>query len=144
MIRIFGICLALLFLFGCAAKDSPTTQSHPIIAAYSQAYNDKDITAMSALMHPDIEWLSVKNNEIIVEVSGKEALASSMSDWFESPNLPKGSLRDWSVNGNYIAVTETASWTTDAGEEKAQGALTVYELQDNLIRRVYYYPSVND
>lgn len=99
---------------------------------------------MSALMHPDIEWLSVKGNEIIVEESGKQALSTSMAEWFQSPNLPKGNLRDWNLNGDYVAVTETAAWTSDAGEDKSQSALTVYELEDNLIRRVYYYPSVNN
>ena len=144
MIRIIGVCLTAFFLFGCSAEQSLETQDHPLITAYSQAYNDKDIAAMTAFMHPDIEWLSVTGNKIVVEVSGKEALSTSMQEWFENPDLPKGKLRDWSLNGNYVAVTETAFWTTKEGEDKSQSALTVYELEDALIRRVYYYPSVTN
>ena len=48
-------------------------------------------------------------------------------------------IRDRSLNGDYVGVTETAHWVNDEGEEKSQSALTVYELQENLVRRVYYY-----
>ena len=44
------------------------------------------------------------------------------------------------LNGNYVGVTETAHQANELGEEKSQSALTVYELKDNLVRRVYYYP----
>jgi len=96
---------------------------------------------MKALMHPDIEWVAIEGNDIEVHVSGKETLAKEMEGWFKNPKLPKGSLRDWSLNGDHIAVTETAHWTTEAGEKKSQSALTVYKLEDGLVRRVYYYPA---
>jgi hypothetical protein len=139
MTRYIIVGLTALYLTACAQPAVPET--HPIISAYSQAYNDKDIETMSNLMHPDIEWVAVEGIEIDVHVSGKDTLTEAMQGWFENPDLPKGSLRDWSDNGDYVAVTETASWTDDTGTEKSQSALTVYELEDRLIRRVYYYPA---
>lgn len=144
MIRILGLIVFAILLAGCTANETRQAKNHPLISAYTQAYNDKDLPTMTALMHPDIEWLSVEGNNIEVHVSGKASLTASMKEWFETPDLPKGTLRDWSVNGNYVAVTETASWTTDEGLDKSQSSLTVYELEAQLIRRVYYYPSVEN
>ena len=137
--------LAASILISCSqppvsVSQPPVQTGHPIIQAYSQAYNDKDIETMEALMHPDIEWVSISGNEIEVHVSGKSILSKEMQEWFKNPKLPKGSLRDWSLNGDYVGVTETAHWVNDEWEEKSQSALTVYELQENLVRRVYYYP----
>lgn len=136
---------AASFLISCSqpavnGSQPPAQKGHPIIQAYSQAYNDKDIGTMEALMHPNIEWVSISGNEIEVHVSGKATLSKEMQEWFKNPKLPKGSLRDWSLNGDYVGVTETAHWVSESGEEKSQSALTVYELKDNLVRRVYYYP----
>jgi hypothetical protein len=133
------ISLTAFVLASCSKPQD--IQTHPIISAYSQSYNAKDIETMAALMHPDIEWLSVNGNAIKIEVSGKGALVTEMDAWFAGGDLPKGSLRDWSLNGNYVAVSETASWKDNSGVEKSQSALTVYELENDLIRRVYYYPA---
>ena len=135
------IFITSLWLTACNFSN---TTEHPIISAYSEAWNNKDLEGMSSLMHPDIEWLSVTGNDISIEVSGKDALSQGIQGYFESPDLPTSSLRGWSVNGDYISVTETAHWTNKAGEPQSQSSLTVYELNDGLIRRVYYYPSVQD
>lgn len=132
------------FLLACsqsAPSKTQTSSTHPIISPYSQAWNDKDIQTMSALMHPNIEWISVEGTSLKVEINGKDALVKEMTSWFESDTLPKGSLKGWSFNGDYVAVTETAHWVNKEGEAKSQSALTVYQLEDNLIRRVYYYPA---
>lgn len=142
MIKLYISILAAFFLLGCTQAATP--EEHPIIAAYSNSYNEKDIETMRALMHPHIEWVAINGNETEVHMSGKEALATEMESWFENPNLPKGSLRDWSINGDTIAVTETAHWTTKDGAEKSQSALTVYELENDLVRRVYYFPETKD
>ena len=142
-IIVLSVCaVSLVWLSACTKPDS--SHAHPIVAAYSESWNEKDVQKMAALMHPDIQWLSVKDNAITVEVSGKSSLVAEMQEWFNGLDLPSGSLRDWSINGNYIAVTETAAWTDKSGTAQSQSSLTVYELEDKLIRRVYYYPSVNN
>lgn len=142
MIKIYF--LGIIAVLTTACSQPAVQQGHPVIKAYSNAYNEKDINALKSLMHANIEWLAVTGNEIEVHVSGKETLATEMESWFENPNLPKGKHRDWSINGNNVAVTEIAYWTTKDGEEKSQSALTVYELKDGLVRRVYYFPETKD
>ncbi|GAA0859512.1 nuclear transport factor 2 family protein [Aliiglaciecola litoralis] len=134
------VAVSVLLLSACAKL--PSSHGHPIIEAYSESWNEKNVQKMAALMHPQIQWLSVKGNTINVEISGKSELVEAMQKWFEDADLPAGSLRDWSLNGNFVAVTETATWIDDSGATQSQSSLTVYELEDDLIRRVYYYPSV--
>lgn len=138
-----------IFLLGlltaCADARSPE-QAVPksIISEHMRAFNSGDVQGMSKMQHPNIEWLSVNDNQISVQVSGRDALAKNMTDYFKSPTKVTGSLRGWSVNTPYISVTERAQWTAKDGTPKSQSSLTVYELENNLIRRVWYYPAVED
>jgi len=136
--------LSSLFVTASATGDQANSKQIEIISAYSNAWNTKNISQMAALMHPDIEWLSVNDSIISVESKGKTQLVEAMREWFTDTNLTTGSLRDWSVNGNFVAVTETAAWLDKSQKNQSQSSLTVYELQNNLIRRVYYYPSVKN
>jgi len=142
MIKLYFSIIIVLCLTACTQASTP--EGHPVIQAYSNAYNEKDIVSLRALMHPNIEWVAVKGNEIEVHMSGKEPLAAEMEKWFENPDLPTGSHRDWSINGKNVAVTEIAHWTTKDGEKKSQSALTVYELENDLVRRVYYFPETEN
>lgn len=139
-IRCF-LFIVILFSLLTAHAHEPDTKESLIVAQYSKAWNKKDLNAMATLMHPDIEWLSVVGSKISVESKGKTHLLKTLEDWLVSTNLPQAHLHDWSINGDYVAVTETASWTDKSNQLQTQSALTVYELKDNLILRVYYYPS---
>ena len=139
LLLLIGLLIVIFSLHG----NEEMSQQAKIISAYSAAWNAKKLDEMAALMHPEIEWLSVVGSAVKVETKGKEQLVDSLKAWFASPSLPTGSLRDWSINGNFVAVTETASWLDDAKQTQSQSSLTVYELEDNLIRRVYYYSSIS-
>ena len=142
--RIIFITAAFIMAACSQVKPAVTPEPHPVVLAHVEAFNVQDAKAMAEVEHPDIEWLTATGSEILVEVSGRENLTKSMEEFFKSPTKITGTLRDWSINGNYIAVTETAHWSTSSGEAKSQSALTVYQLEDNLIRRVWYYPSVEN
>ena len=142
--RLIFFILAV-FLGGCLQGETGESAiPKAIISEHVRAFNAGDVTAMAKMQHPDIEWLSVSGSAVSVEVSGREALTKSMTEYFQSPTKVTGKLRDWSINEPYVSVTETASWTAKDGTAKSQSSMTVYELKDNLIRRVWYYPSVNN
>ena len=142
--RLILLIMALL-LSGCFKVVSPEPNtSKMIIAEHVRAFNDGDVAAMTKMQHPDIEWLSVSGTTVSLEVSGSEALAKNMAEYFSSPTKVTGTLRYWSVNDPYVSVTETASWTALNGTAKSQSSLTVYQLEGNLIRRVWYYPAVDN
>lgn len=139
---------AYLCAFALVACIQPVEQQPimpvKIVSEHVRAFNAGDVAAMAKMQHPDIEWLSVSGNSISVEVAGRDALSKNMTEYFQSPTKVTGSLRDWSVNDPYVSVTETASWTAKDGTKKSQSSMTVYELEDNLIRRVWYYPAVDN
>ena len=138
---LFLIC----FLTSCADARSPQNSvPKSIIKEHVRAFNAGDVEAMTKMQHPNIEWLSVSGPRISVEVSGRDALARNMTSYFESPTRVTATLKGWSINLPYLSVTETASWTTKDGTKKSQSSLTTYELEDNLIRRVWYYPAVDN
>ena len=137
--------IAVHFLSACDAARSPQNAvPKSIISEHVRAFNSGDVEAMGKMQHPDIEWLSVSGSNISIEVAGRDALAKNMTEYFQSPSKVTGTLRDWSINAPYVSVTETAAWVAKDGTEKSQSSLTVYQMEDNLIRRVWYYPSVNN
>jgi len=141
----YFILFGVFFLSACVDPRAPEhAVPKSIISEHVRAFNAGDVEAMAKMQHPNIEWLSVSGTEISVEVAGRDALSKNMAEYFKSPTKVTGKLRDWSVNIPYVSVTETASWAAADGTQKSQSSLTVYELEDNLIRRVWYYPSVED
>ena len=135
--------LSLSLLTGCNAMDPETAVPKSIVAEHVRAFNAGNVEAMTKMQHPNIQWLSVKGNAVSVEVSGRAALAKNMTEYFKSPTKVTGTLKGWNVNTPYVSVTETASWTAKDGTKKIQSSMTVYELEDNLIRRVWYFPAVD-
>lgn len=97
---------------------------------------------MGRVEHADIEWPRIIDSTVVVDVVGREELAPIMTDYRAASPSVTGTLRHWSVNGDYVSVTETASWVTEDGQKKAQSALTVYQIEGNLIRHVWYYPHI--
>lgn len=115
-----------------------------IVSAHVDAFNEGDVAGMSKMQHPNIEWLNITGSAMTVQSSGRAALAKNMQDYFNSTTRVTGTLRNWSLNGDYVSVTETVRWKAADGKTKTQSAITVYQLEDNLIRRVWYYPSVEN
>lgn len=95
---------------------------------------------MGKMAHPDIEWLYISGNESAVMTSGREAMLKELEGHFENPRKVTSRLSGWSVNGAFISVKETASWITEDGTAKEQSSIAVYEIKDDLIRRVWYFP----
>ena len=137
--------LSLALISGCVqAIDPESAVARTVIAEHTRAFNAGNVKDMAKMQHPDIQWFSVNGETIATQVSGREALAKNMTEYFKSPTKVTGTLRDWNVNVPYVSVTETANWTAANGVRKSQSSMTVYELEDNLIRRVWYYPAVDN
>ena len=56
-------------------------------------------------------------------------------------SVAASTLSSAAENGAFISVVETARWKRDDGQDAEQSAIAVYEVRDNLIRRVWYYPA---
>lgn len=111
------------------------------VAAYVEAYNARDLEAMQALMHPDIQWLSVEGESVVIVADGKDDLSTQMQAYMQGDFATTSQISGEIVNGGFVAVREIARWSDPQGAEQSQSALAVYELDSGLVRRVWYYPS---
>lgn len=138
--------LSLAALFCAAAltaeDEKPINdQGYDKVIAYVEAYNARDLEAMMALMHDDVQWLSIEGSEVAIFANGKQDLAAQMEGYFSSPNATRSKVGGNVVDGRFVSVREIASWTGKDGNPKSQSALAVYEFEDGLVRRVWYYPA---
>lgn len=137
----FAALTASLALAACAGASSDAP--NPVIEAYVAAYNAHELDEMSARMHPDIEWISLEGSEAIIYTSGKNALIAELKSHFAEPSASTSQLSNWSKTGPYISVTESIRQESAAPGDYLPASLSVYELDGDLIRRVWYYPAVN-
>ncbi|MEZ5681566.1 MAG: nuclear transport factor 2 family protein [Erythrobacter sp.] len=134
--------LGFVALAACAHPAAHTPQHHPdTVSAYVEAYNTRNLEAMSALMHDDVQWLAVEGDKVEVVANGKSDLTRQMRDYIGSSRATTSMLDGRLKDGRFIAVREVASWIDGDGRVQSQSSLAVYELEAGLVRRVWYYPS---
>ena len=102
------------------------------------AYNAHDIDAMLALVSEDLTWFTVEQDEVRTEIEGTYYLELGMTGYFQAMPESRSEIRALSVSGNFVSVVEQAYWQSD-GEIGTQCALAVYQIEDERIRRVWYY-----
>lgn len=105
------------------------------------AYNAHDIPAMLALVHPDVQWLSVEGDSVSVQTDGAEALAESLQGYFQSIPSSRSTVESMMEAGRFVTVWERAHWER-GGKPASQSSLAVYEIADGRIVRIWYYPAM--
>lgn len=105
-----------------------------------EAFNRQDIDALAATVAEDFIWYNVENDKMSIEASGRESLRKGVQDYFKALPTARSVAETMTASGPYVSVRERASWTTRTGEKKSQVAITVYEVRNGLIKRVWYYP----
>lgn len=131
-------CFALILAM--AASVASGQSPGEVVERYLAAYNNHDVAAMLALAHPDIQWLSIEGHRVRVETEGAEALGKALRDYFDVVPSARSTIDSKMVSGNRVSVRERVHWESAAGP-KAQAALSVYEIDDGLVRRVWYFPA---
>jgi len=137
------VFLSAAVLFAAALIPAHGTDSPEAVTvqAYVGAYNAHDIDAVLRLIHPDFVWLNLDGDEIKVEARGKDAIRAMLTSYFKGLPSARSEIESISTLGPWVSVRERAHWTGKSGP-KSQAALSVYEVRDGLLRRVWYYPSV--
>ena len=137
--RLFGPVALLLLYFSSAAADS--ADPGDVVRSFVDAFDRHDLPAVVELAHPDIEWLSVSGSAIHIETQGIDALKASISAYFESCGTCRAAVDVSSVNGQYVAAVETATWSA-SGIMQSQASTSIYEIVEGQVRRVWYFPPV--
>lgn len=137
--KTLGTLFFLILLHG-AVSAAPARDPGDVVERYVAAYNDHDVDAMLALAHPEIQWLSIVGDELRLEAEGRDALGKALRGYFESLPSSRSTIEAMMPSGRRVSVRERAEWETPSGP-RSQSALSVYEIADGLIRRVWYFPA---
>ena len=130
---------ALIVLFSIApiayADDYVDT-----VSTYIDAFNQQNIEEMVALSVPELRWMSVTGETLTVETRNHEELRSALTGYFASTASTKTVLRKAEASGQFVFTLEEAFWSVK-GVEKSQCSMAIYQLLDNKISNVWYYPA---
>ncbi len=129
----------------CADDNDANAVAGPnqwLVNRYVQAHNDCDLPGAAQLMHPDIQWLTISGSQIASAANGKQALVAELDSYMADGCSTRSELSQWSINGRFVTVIETAHWTPDDGIARSQSATAVYEVAAEKILNVWYYPAV--
>lgn len=95
---------------------------------------------MTALMSDTVQWFAIEGGVTVPMADSKEDLSAQLTTYLASTNTTS-TLSDWTQNGAFLSVIETASWSSQSGETMSQSSLAVYEIRNDRIQRVWYYPT---
>ncbi len=149
---IAGFCLVVIcgLLVGCESSGESSnpevalSEAELVVRSLSDAFNAHDPAAMAEHVADDILWLGfAAADSFYTEADGKAALIAGMGGYFEAVPSVRSQMEDVVVTGNFVAFRERVFWQSEDGE-RSQAALAVYEVQDQLVQRVWYYPAVID
>ncbi len=123
---------------------SATAESDPSALATAKklltAFNQHDPEAMAALVSEEFELYYFSNGKAELSASGRADLKSQMTDYFASHPTVR-SVVEGSVDGPRFATFRERAISIRDGVESSASSLAVYEVESELILRVWYYPA---
>ena len=125
-----------------SAQELSPESGSPIatVERFVEAFNEHDVEKMLELVHQEIQWFSLSGDSIGVETEGAVALAEGMRGYFAAIPSSRSTIEEIMEAGRFVSVRERVEWEGKSGT-RTQSALAVYEIEDGLIRRVWYYPA---
>lgn len=134
--------LLILFLISACRSDikkSKLAVSTNIAEQFLGAYNAHDESQMLKLVHPEIKYMYIDDNQVYTETQNKEALADFLVNFFQTNPKAQSKLLSSHLEGPFIHQVEQALWQDESGEQKSQCSLSVYEVKQQLIINVWYF-----
>lgn len=111
-----------------------------LVENFYSAFNAHDVEKMASFVSDDINVLYINKNTVVQDVKNIDMLKSSMTSYFSSIQSARSEIQNIMISGSYVSVHEKVSWISN-GSVKSQFALGVFEIRNNKICRVWYYPS---
>jgi hypothetical protein len=123
------------------AVSRTATAAELAVRRYVEAFNRHDVAAMIAQAAPDVQWHSLIGDSLVTEAAGRVALERGLTSYFRSYPSVRSTLGVLSSNGPYVSGRELVQWEQN-GVRKSQASLSVYEIREGRVLRVWYYPAV--
>ena len=136
-----GALALALALTGAPLSAQACSPQETVVRQFVDAFNRKDLDGMMALADTGISWLSVIGDSTRLEVHGQAGLRVSMESYFRSLPTSRSTLETVRSMDRWVSAWERATWDAPEGP-RTQFALSVYEVEDGRVRRVYYYPAI--
>ena len=125
------------------ATNATASNAEGVVRTFLAAYNRHDVPAILELVDTGFVWLNLVGDSVHVETRGRDALERGLESYFRSFPTARSTLETVSSLGPWVSARERAHWRTPAGD-RSQAALSVYEVRDGRLRRVWYYPAVRE
>jgi len=104
------------------------------------AFNAHDVPKMLTFVSAYIRWLTVEGEKVTAEAAGASQLEQSMTRYFRSVPTAHSELKQLVVSGHFVSAVEEAQWQA-AGESRRQCSLSVYEIREQKVKAVWYFPA---
>lgn len=147
--RARSLMLALLVLFALAACASggqrpagsgvAAAKPEAVVQGYEAAFNAHSPDQVGRWLHEDLRWLAIEGDQVRMEAQGRAAMLAWLRGYFQQFPDVSAQIRSFHGGGRHVAVHECLSWTHE-GQRRRQCAHGTYEIEDGLIRRVWYWP----
>ena len=134
------------FLAGLGLLDAALVRGadgpEAVVRAQLADFNARNVDAMVNRVTEDFVWYDVTGSEMKIETKGRDALRKGLEGYFKTLSGVKSELHMVATNGRFVSARERIVWKNAEGEMRSQNALSVYEVEEGLIKRVWYYPAV--
>jgi len=110
------------------------------VERFIAAFNQHNVDVMLELSAVDMRWMSVSGEQISIETSTHAELREAMGSYFESTPSARAEVRSISESGSFVSTLEEAFWSS-GGAEKSRCSMAVYELFEQKIQNVWYFPA---
>jgi len=111
-----------------------------VIRSQLRAFNAHDANAMVANLHEGFAWFGVDSDVMTLEMQGRGRFFDSMREYFNSVAGARAEIEEMFVAGDFVTARERSYWLQGRAE-LSQASLSIYEVRDGLIYRVWYYPA---
>ena len=145
-VLILQLCLLLMAGVNwrsARGEDAEASQSKvpKPVRALIEAFNAHSPEKMAQVMASDIEVYYVDAKGKTAKASDNaETLVGEMKGYFRALPDVKSHIDSHMVTGRYISVNERVEWTRES-KKVTQYSLSVYEIREEKIKRVWYYPA---
>ncbi len=122
-------------------KEASSKTKLKVVNALIYAFNEHDPKKMTSHVDQAIELYYVDDNgksEKALDTSS--ALEKEMTGYFRAFPDVRSTVKGSTVVGRFVSVHERVEWTRK-GKKTSQYSLAVYEIRNEKIRRVWYYPA---
>ncbi len=125
---------------GCSSTTHSERTPEDVIREQLAPFNAHSPDAMVANLHDGFAWFAVDSDVTTLETQGRGTFHQSMLDYFAQIPGARSEIEDLFVAGSFVTALERAHWMQN-GVEVSQASLSIYEIRQSLIYRVWYYPA---